>query len=239
MKIAQHNGNTLTFDPSKHTYTDQTQRQYTSVTQVVQRLFPAFNQKQVASKISESSGLPPEHYIKLWQDKANKASKFGNWCHYYAEATLKNYPVIPIPHTQRHRQAKANIDRIIRKHIKNKTLIDCELIVFSRDLFTAGTIDLLMRDDDTLYICDWKSNEDLDLTNKFNQFGYEMFRNVPASKFGHYSVQLNLYEAVLKKENYFPDITNFERLIFHIDGPYKPPIKVPDLQKQVKAFYGI
>lgn len=238
LRSTTHKGNTLFFDPVEHSYKDQNGRKYVSVTQVTSRLFPEFEKEAVAKRLSNSSGKPAAQYIKEWEAKALQAQKYGNWCHYYAEAKLMGYPILPISRNPRQRKARININKTISSFIKGKEVVGCEKMIFSPSLYTSGTIDLLLEDDTTVYVTDWKSNEDLDLTNKFKSFGFEMFKDVPASKFGHYTAQLNIYEFILKQEGYADPDKKWERFIFHIDGDYKKPIPVPDLQSKIKKFYG-
>jgi ATP-dependent exoDNAse (exonuclease V) beta subunit len=234
IKIAKHNGNTLTYDDEKHSYVDQDGQVYTSVTHVVESLFPKFDKVKVAKRCAHKYKTTPEELIRQWTEKGDNARVYGTKAHYYAETKAKAL-VSPKAKDQRLRQAQRNIDKTFQDFIQGKDVVGSEKIVFSKKHCMAGTIDLLLQDSNCIYVTDWKSNEEIK-TSPVYEYGFEMFRDIPSTNFWHYAVQLNLYEFILKQENYLED-KPFQRFIFHIDGEYTPPIPIPDLQHKIEEFF--
>lgn len=233
-KIVQHNGNTLTYNDEKHSYTDQDGQIYTSVTHVVESLFPKFDQLKVAKRCAYKYKTTPEELIRQWTEKGNTAREYGTKAHYYAEAKIKN-KITPIARDPRLKQAQKNIDKTYEDFIKSKKVVGVEKIIFSKKHHIAGTIDLLLGDDIFIYVTDWKTNEKI-TTSPAYEYGYEMFQDIPSTNFWHYAVQLNLYEFILKEEEYVNN-RHFQRFLFHVDGEYTPPIPIPDLQHKIKEFF--
>ena len=79
-------------------------------------------------------------------------------------------------------------------------IVGIEMIVFDTDLAIAGTIDLLAKSkkNGAYIIIDHKTNKDLGLNNPYDKFGLDPISHIPDTAFGHYTIQLNLYQYLLR-----------------------------------------
>ena len=94
-----------------------------------------------------------------------------------------------------------------RWKIKNKNFIPyrTEWSVYSEEHDIAGQIDAIFIDSETgeYILVDWKrvSNMEYESTSPFQneRFGKAPFNDIPDTNFGHYTLQVRLYEMILKK----------------------------------------
>jgi len=94
--------------------------------------------------------------------------------------------------------------------------IEAEKIIFSPGLGIAGMVDLLIKaPDGRVVVLDWKTSKELKIDNPF-QTCLPPIDYLDDANMVHYSLQLSLYQYILMEENYFPDDTEFQRLIVHL-----------------------
>lgn len=78
-----------------------------------------------------------------------------------------------------------------------------EFIIGDKEYRICGTIDQIFYNKtyNSLQIWDWKTNNKIDLENKFkkDQFMLPPISNIENSNFWHYSIQLSLYKFILQK----------------------------------------
>lgn len=116
-----------------------------------------------------------------------------------------------------------------------------EWMIFDEDLKIAGSIDMVFRDSrtGTLAIYDWKRAKEIK-TVSFNHAcaTSPLLKNIPDSNFWHYSLQLNLYKAILhRKYNVVVDDLYLIRL--HDNNPNKTYDRIAcyNLQPQVELLF--
>lgn len=166
MKTVSHNNETCTFDEVKHTYTLSDEIKLPSVTTYSKKYFQEFDSDRIATNYALKNNLNKQDVLNMWEEKRDKAATFGTKCHKYAEDNLNafyNKEVFLDP-TDSHEKG------ILTKVIELTNLYDLvgqELILFSRKLNLAGTTDLLLAQDDTLFITDWKTNKEIKIQNKY------------------------------------------------------------------------
>lgn len=93
----------------------------------------------------------------------------------------------------------------------------------SRDglLRVAGQIDLLIVDQNDIYICDFKTNREIKKTSYYNKNkkSHEMMRfplnNLQDCSYSHYQLQLSTYAYLLQQIN--PEYNIKKLLLYHID----------------------
>jgi len=74
-----------------------------------------------------------------------------------------------------------------------------EWLVFKEDIKLAGSIDMVYKKPDgTLAIYDWKRIEELKTENKY-QSGLGPLAHLPDTNYWHYTMQLNVYRAIIQK----------------------------------------
>ena len=101
-------------------------------------------------------------------------------------------------------------------------LVDTEVILYNTKWKLAGQVDLLMMDKETgeLIVPDYKSNKEISLDNKYNQYMTSPFESIPDTSFGHYSMQLNIYAKMLEAWGFKVSpkkiLLHFDKDEFHI-----------------------
>lgn len=73
-----------------------------------------------------------------------------------------------------------------------------EMLVYDHNLKLAGQIDLVIKCYDSFFIQDFKTNQKIETTNKFQQMKYPLSQ-LPDCNFVHYSLQIEIYKFLLSK----------------------------------------
>lgn len=217
MKETIHNNETCVFDDIKHTYTLSDGLTLPSVTTYSKKFFKEFDANKISEAYAKKNNIDQNTVLKMWEDKRNKAAEFGTICHKYAEDCLiayqdkTNKTLVPEPSNN------------YEKHIHDKVIeisntfhvVGQEIMLFSRNLNLAGTTDLLLSLEDTLYICDWKTNQEIKTSNKY-QKALDCLYSYDDCELTKYTLQLNLYLKIIQTENYFPEFKKYKLVLFHI-----------------------
>ncbi len=118
-----------------------------------------------------------------------------------------------------------------------------EWTIFDEDLKLAGSIDMLFYDTDThnYHIYDWKRCRNIQKTNGFNKWGNkECIDHLPDSNFWHYSLQLNIYKALLERK-YNMHIDSLYLVCMHPNNKNQNYMKIksPCLQEEVSHLFAL
>lgn len=224
LKTKHPSGETICLDEKTHIYfleSDSSFR-FTPVTKIVNSFFPPFKRHEVARKYAKKHGLSKEEVLHKWETKKDKSIRLGNVCHSYAQDRIEGKDVSGY-NTASFEHLSA-IDNHYLDIINGYELIGAEYIVASMKFRIAGMIDLLMRDDNTVYIFDWKTNEKIDIYNRW-QNCLPPLEHLDASKYNRYSLQLNMYKFILTTQRYF-DVDNYIMKLLHVKPDSIEPIDV-------------
>ena len=220
-KTVTHNGISCTFDPQWHTYKTSNGIKLTSGTTFLKTFFNVFDTQEISRKYAKKNGLSQQEVLDTWAAKGKISQEVGTAVHLYAEKYFENQHELVkdglkySPYFERLSKLFPHVEEFIDKLLETKQLVECEKIIFSEKNSVAGTIDLLMRDQNTLYLYDWKTNEKIEKTNSFKNCLGKLWA-YPDCNFMHYTAQLNLYREILIAENYFPDVYDIKMALFHI-----------------------
>jgi len=153
------------------------------------------------------------------------------------QITDQPFPYQPQDERERAIMATAfNAVNHVRDVLKFK-LFAVEKIVFSESLSVAGTIDLLMYDAaGTVYVLDWKTNEEIETVNKWDKFALPPIAHVGDMNSTKYALQLSLYEWLLRDQGYIKLGTKVERAIIHLRPDAFQIIPMPSLDKDIRAL---
>ena len=118
-----------------------------------------------------------------------------------------------------------------------------EWTIFDEELKLAGSIDMVFYDQDThtYHIYDWKRCRNIQKTNGFNKWGNkECIDHLPDSNFWHYSLQLNIYKALLERK-YNMVIDSLYLVCMHPNNKNQNylKIKAPFLQEEVGILFAL
>lgn len=203
----------ITFTESDHSYIDEYGVEYTSGTTLVHHGFEKFDAKAAAERKSAKTGVPAEEYLREWDAVREAASGNGTRMHENCEyQILGHYDRMHQPKDESERQEfRAAWNEVEKIRSGGFRKLEPEKIIFSPRFRVAGSIDLLCtRGAGQYLILDWK---------RVKEIRYEGFRgkkgthnvatcHLPDCNFIHYSLQLSIYEQILKTEGYIePDAT--------------------------------
>jgi len=170
---------------------------FVSVTTFLSQFFDKFDAEKVATRLVSTSPkymhMTVEELLGQWK----KAGEHGTKVHNEIEQfLLDKTPVSEI-------KAVNGIKWLESYTYGKKCTVLTEAIVFSKELKLAGTIDLLIENEDKSYsIVDWKTNAKLTMSSFKNKKGiHPITSTLDDCKFTLYSLQLSLYRYIL--ENYY------------------------------------
>ena len=240
-KAKHPSGVEITFEEATHIYSsiiDGREIRYTSGTGIVHNCFPPFDPTgEITKRCALKEGITVEELKAKWKAKGDASCKFGTRVHECCEdielgrSDLRNKPVDD--HEKIVFRHAVNMARRFRQQID---ILGVEKIVFSPSLRIAGTIDLFgrSRKDGSYLILDHKTNQTIDLENKWSNFALSPIEHIPDINFYAYSLQLNLYQYLLQNEGYVPRRSKFKLFLNHITENGAKLIELPQLQLEIR-----
>ena len=213
---------------------------YTSGTQFLHKFFPPFDPDgEIAKRCAAKEGVSVKEIRERWAQAGKEASTLGTRVHECcedielgkSEKELRNTPQSP-----KEERMFANAVSMAKKFHSQLDILGVEKIVFSPSLRIAGTIDLLARSrkDGCYIIIDHKSNKSIELEDKWNKFALTPISHLHDVNGVHYSLQLALYEYLLKHEGYVPEDAKFKLILNHITEENAHLIVLDDRQDEIK-----
>jgi ATP-dependent exoDNAse (exonuclease V) beta subunit len=117
-----------------------------------------------------------------------------------------------------------------------------EWTVYYEELKLSGSIDMIFENPDgTLQIYDWKRSKGIEHESYGDKCAKtECINHLPDSNFWHYSLQLNIYRAILE-EKYGKTITGLYLICLHPDNQNKSyqRIQAHDLRTEVADLFAL
>lgn len=238
-------GNSIAIHPDKklsikfteegHTYIDSKNQSYISVTTLIGKAFREFDSQAIAEKCAKRDNITVEELLNQWEEKRVNAAYSGTRLHENCEnKILGNLDKL---HNPRDIMEKIRFDAAFKiiDNIKSKykpISMEPEKLIFSPDFGIAGSIDLLVKLSDLAYIIfDWKVlSKDLSKTGFNNECGCILpTLNIQHSNYWHYALQLQIYENILKSENYVNPLAKFKRCLLVWNGQKFHIEKMPNM----------
>jgi len=233
VKAKNPNGLTVVFNEEDHTYIiEETKQKLKSCTQFIHEFIPEFEKDRISKRVAEKCGLTQEEILQQWEDEKNLACDLGTQVHAYAESFLLGNKLPKITNEK----AKIFLNGLdpVLAYLKNEyELVDSEKIIFSPRLGISGTIDLLMRKGNRIYIFDWKTNKKIKTEGFNHQKCLYPIEHLEDCNLNHYSLQLNIYKTILIEEDYYPKDTKYSMCLFHISEKGIEPYKVKHMDNEV------
>jgi len=183
----------IEFDPKYHTYTNLvTGKRLTSVTRFLKLFENEFDSDFFSNKIAKKRGITQAQVLKEWKEKADLSCKIGTDCHYIIEHYILHGEILEPKNKKEEIVIKYINDFLVSKRvIPNET----EYIVYND--YLAGQIDFIA-ERNGLFIKDFKTNEKIE-TYSYGKYMLNEFSMFPDSSFYKYSLQLDIYEKLIKK----------------------------------------
>lgn len=233
-----HNVN-ITFTEADHRYSsivNGREIEYISVSTLAGKYFLPFNADEMAPRSAKKLGLTVEEVKAKWTKAGQDACRLGTRVHEVCEDVILGREVRNVPENSHEELLMDNGIKMANKFKDQLDIIGVEKLVFNEHLGIAGTIDLLAKSkkDGAYLILDWKTNKSIDRENKYGKYGLNPISHLDDTNFEHYSLQLSLYEFILKNTGYVPNDAKFRRAIVHLSQGEPEIIQLPDRTKEVK-----
>ena len=186
--------------------------EFQSVTEVIENYFERFDKHAIANKLVETHpkyiGMEASKLIDNW----DSARDYGSKVHREIELKI-NKDIEPVED-----RSRIAIDWLNKYKKKSQVEIYSEVIIYSKKLKIAGSIDIISYDirSDKYEIIDWKTSKSIDTTSFNGKMGtHSITSHLMDCNFVRYSMQLSFYRYLLEKY-YRLKINN--QLITHLDG---------------------
>ena len=196
----------------KYILNEDTDFEFNSVTTVIGNYFEPFNKDDIARKLVMTSpkymGMDPSDLIANWDAARDHGTKVHNEIELFLNEDINPEAI----------ESFAAIEWLKKYEKKSEIKIYPEVIVYSKELKIAGSIDILIYDQLNNYyeIIDWKTSKSIDKTSFGGKMGTHSITNhLMDCKFVHYSMQLSFYRYLLEK---YYDLKIQNQLIAHLKG---------------------
>lgn len=236
-----HNGVTIKFTESDHSYVDNYGTSYTSVTSLLKRHFEPFDDIAVSEKMERAGKGKAEELRARWDKTRDHACRYGTRVHETAEAVLQLQKPPHAPESDKERKAMKYVWEYCKDQLLAKTeVIGCEILVFSHIWEIAGTIDLAVRTKSgRVMLLDWKTNRKIDRSGFRGRMAMPPINHLPDCEFTKYALQLATYERILRKEGYIDDDADVSRAILYVNPDNHRGVKyieMPDMSAEVSEI---
>jgi len=241
MRETNPSGRHVNFDPEKHRFIiEETGQTLVGATTFISGFFEKFDADKWAPRTAKKRGTTTEAILAEWAEKAKRGRDEGHNVHEYAEYRClqeagRFVDKEPAPMSDRCELLFGWTDKAVNWLFKYYELVDVEQIIFSPRLNAAGIIELVMRNEEGVFLFDWKQNREIKNYNPY-QNGKGPLSHLQAHDLNKYALQLNVYKYILVVEKYYPD-ENIGHKLIHLtpDGYY--PINLKNMQQEVYAMY--
>ena len=227
----------ISFEEKEHIYTINGDSSFTSVTTWIHSHFGCFDADKVINMIRKKKNYKESIYFeksddeikKMWEDNRNNAAQAGTKLHYDIECYYNGNP------RENHSVEYQYFINFAEKY-SNLVPYRTEWMIYDESLRLAGSIDMIFKKDDNYVIYDWKRSKEIK-KNSFNTFSHtECIQHIPDANFWHYSLQLNIYKAILEK-NYDINITELYIVCLHPNHKSYLIYKIPELKQEVHDLF--
>jgi len=191
----------IVFSEASHTYADARNTSgtadYTSVTSLIEKFFPLFDEEAYIEKYMTESGKSRDEVVR----KMLEPSERGTYMHQQIEYFLKGKPhEEDFPEFQLFRNFHE--EQILKRGL---SFFDAEKIVTIPQYGIAGTVDALFRKPDgTFVMVDWKRSKNLIIDGYPKKYGIgrglSILSHLDNSSYYHYELQQSFYKYILETE---------------------------------------
>ena len=218
----------IVFNEATHIYADVRNTtgtaDYTSVTTLIDKFFPYFDEEAYIERFMKESGKSREEVVR----KMLEPSERGTEMHQQIEYFLKGKP---------HREDFKEFQMFLKFHHeqvqkRGLTFYDAEKIITLPQYGIAGTVDALFRKPDgTFVMVDWKRSKHLIIDGYPKKYGIgrgiSILSHLDNSSYYHYELQQSFYKYILENE-YNMKISSMILCVLHPDYDRYYTIKLSD-----------
>jgi hypothetical protein len=246
-------GDKIYYNDLNHIYrsADNPTIRFTSGTGFIKKFFVPFDTDSIAKRYALKNNLDVETVKKTWADKSELGRTRGTITHGYAEdlclhrsnpSEMPPPKKIPAETDEVTHAMQRQVDLACEQVLQSVDMLKTEAVIASLDDRVAGMIDLLAvhKASGRLCILDWKTNVKLSTSNRF-QRGLPPICHLEETDLVKYSIQLGLYEHIIKSNGYCREIFDgkseivFKKLI-HIRPDGFDLVDCLDLSSEIQAM---
>ena len=222
----------IVFNEASHTYADARNQtgtaDYTSVTTLIEKFFPFFDEEAYIEHFMTESGKTREEVVR----KMLEPSERGTFMHQQIEYFLKGKP-----HEEDFKEfqlfLKFHEEQILRRGLE---FYDAEKIVTLPQYGIAGTVDALFRKPDGNFVMvDWKRSKNLIIDGYPKKYGtgrgLSILSHLDNSSYYHYELQQSFYKYILETE-YGMKVSSMILCVLHPEYDRYYTIKLSDYRVQ-------
>lgn len=181
----------INFESSTHSYTNADGKQYISVSELIKYYTPVFDEDGfIAGRVAKSRGCLVSDVLAEWNDKKQRSIDKGNEFHFAAEKLIKKEKL-----TAREKEITKGLSEF-KKSFTGKLQTECR--VWNDFYEVAGTTDLVESFKHKVNVYDYKTNEEIKRSSKYNQFLLHDLDFLEDCEYAKYSIQLSLYALLLE-----------------------------------------
>lgn len=240
----------VTFKEEGHLYESIPALSWTSVTKVIEKFCPEFDERKQAVLSSQNVrskwfGRGPTTILSIWKIEKDRSIEAGNWFHQKME--LKAIKLGKKIHRGKTLKVYSSpfIEgvKVARDQVLNDGIYP-EHLIYNEKIGVCGQSDLVFVSNGYVDISDYKTNKEMKLNAYGHQFGNPQrmlapVNNLEDCNFYHYALQLSIYMKLILMKNpeLKPGKLELIHVIFEVDhyDEYEFPIlKVIDGEYVVK-----
>ncbi len=231
MKNGHPSGKPIIFTEEDHRYTVEG-KELTSATTFIGAFFDSFDADKIAPECvgkSKYEGLSAAQIKAKWVADGEQAAEWGNHVHAFCENLFLGRK-LPQPIDDHEAALFDQATLAVLSLSERFVFLEAEKRIYSPKFQIAGMVDLVMLDPEVnhIIILDWKTNKKFKMDNPFQQ-GQHPIEHLEDCHFTKYSLQLTLYEMILRHERYYPDAAGYRSGIIHLSEDNYRYIKPKDL----------
>ena len=179
----------VVLDQESHVYTNTDNGDvYTSVTRFINAYKKPFDKDKWSKVIAQREGVSQKEILDRWNDITVVAQNRGTNIHLIMEDFIKSKTIS--------KGFEELIESFVKKTngiLKDNSLVFSEHLLYSHKHKLAGTADLIVENDNTFYVMDFKTNKKFNFVSKYNDYFYEPIDYLPQCEFTIYTIQLSIY----------------------------------------------
>ena len=208
-----------------------------SVTRVIYDIFPEFDKDgEILKRTAAKRNMTEEALRKEWDENRRVSREAGIKVHNLCELGLKGeLTADELTGTDNVSLTVRNAKKVIDYIFNKCSEIEIEKTIGDYNAMIAGRVDMMFRSrkDGELWLCDWKTSKNISKENTFNEFANAPFNYIPATNFWKFSLQLNMFEYILRAGGYVGKDERVNKCIIKVTKDGYENIRVKDLDDEI------
>lgn len=178
-------------EPEEHKYYNrETGDQYTSISAILSKFKPKFEEDRIASAIARRDGRKKEDIIAEWRATNKTATDFGT---YKVHNPIENWIKANGFYFPTDDYEKQVIESFKKLSLLNAETVMAEEVLWIDEKKIAGTSDLVLDYGDFFDVNDYKSNKKLTYRSDYSKWMLGCLSHLSDCSYNAYAIQLSFY----------------------------------------------